>query len=206
MSHSRPKRRGIHRAVTSIIALSVLVAACGSDDDSSSSDADTSEASDTTAASTDDSTGTADTATADTATTGSDATSDAAGTDLDTKLPPMTDDPIEISFESYNFLAAGTGADTVNALIDEFEEMYPNVTIDRRTPSDIYNLIGGVQQQIIAGDPPSLSQLLFNVDVIANDLGAPSWQELVGEDTLAAYFDGSLYDQLPVHPPRRHAR
>lgn len=122
------------------------------------------------------------------------------GSDLAIDLPAIPDDTdVDISFESYNFSMAGPGADAMNQLVDEFEAANPNIHVERRSPSAA-DLVASVQQEIVAGDPPSLAQMSFSVDLVRNQLGAPSWDSLLGEDGIAAYFDGTLTGDHAVHP------
>lgn len=123
-----------------------------------------------------------------------------APTDLAIDLPAIPDGTdVDISFESYNFSMAGPGADAMNQLVDEFEAVHPNIHVERRSPSAA-DLVASVQQEIVAGDPPSLAQMSFSVDLVHNQLGAPSWDSLLGEEAIVAYFDGSLTGDHAVHP------
>ncbi|WP_162942241.1 ABC transporter substrate-binding protein [Desertimonas flava] len=127
-------------------------------------------------------------------------TADAASDDLAIDLPAIpAGTEVDISFESYNFAMAGAGADTMNQLVDEFEAAHPNIHVERRTPTDMANFTASVQQEIVAGDPPSLAQMLFQTDLIVNQLGAPSWDSLLGAEGVDAYFDGRLTGDHPVH-------
>lgn len=180
--------------VATLAAAALVAAGCGSD----SKSATTSPAGATTTAA---SAAPTSTATSDaTATTGNGASSTPAAGEAQIDLPEIpADKKVKIAFETYTLSSAGAMSDTLNGLLDKFEQEHPNIEIDRRgTPVD--QLLATVRREIAAGDPPDVLQAYFYMDLMANHLGAQSWNELLGDDGLAAYIDGSLTGDHPMNP------
>lgn len=119
--------------------------------------------------------------------------------------PPLSDDQnVEIVFESYNLTQAGTWTETVNQLIDEFEEQHPNITVTGQAPQNISGdntaTVASVQKQLLGGTPPDVGQLTFDtMDFTASHLGAKPLSDLVEEDELEEAFGG----ENPIHPNAR---
>lgn len=116
-------------------------------------------------------------------------------------LTELTEDQkVEIVFESYNLGNAGIWSDTINTLLDEFMTEHPNITVTGQ-PSDVTNgTAASVQQQVLAGDPPDVAQLIFNeLDFAATTLGAQELTALVGEEGLKEQFGG----EYPYHERAR---
>lgn len=111
-------------------------------------------------------------------------------------LTELADDQkVEIVFESYNLANVGTWSDAINALLDEFMEENPNITVVGQ-PSASASTAASVQQQVLAGAAPDVAQLTFNeLDFAATTLGAQNLTTLIGEEGLAEQFGG----EYPVH-------
>ncbi|WP_129837887.1 ABC transporter substrate-binding protein [Streptomyces sp. RFCAC02] len=129
-------------------------------------------------------------------------TSDGGAGDVVPEL--AADQQVEITFESYNLAQSGAWSDTINGLLDEFQEEHPNITVHAQPPqggqSDGSNTISSVQTQLLAGSPPDVAQLTFDgLDFAVNGLHAKSLDDLFGTDAVQAQFDGE-------HPYHERAR
>ncbi|OAH62004.1 ABC transporter substrate-binding protein [Dietzia cinnamea] len=106
------------------------------------------------------------------------------------------DDQVEIVFESYNLSGQGMWGDTIAGLIDSFEQEHPNITVVGQGV-DSGNATSSVQQQVLAGDPPDIGQMVFNsMAFSAESLGGANLSELVGQEKLDEHFGG----KYPFHP------
>lgn len=100
------------------------------------------------------------------------------------------DDQVEIVFESYNLSNVGTWADAINQLLEEFMDEHPNIEVVGQ-PVSSDSTAASVQQQLLAGDPPDVAQLVFSeLDFAATTLGAQNLTELVGQEGLDEHFGG----------------
>jgi multiple sugar transport system substrate-binding protein len=109
-------------------------------------------------------------------------------------VPTLADDQdVDIVFESYNLLNAGPWTDTITGLVSDFEAEHPNIHVTAQAPQGgLANLAGSVQQQVVAGNPPDVAQLGFgDRQFAAQALGAVDFNEVIGDDAVAAQFDGS---------------
>lgn len=116
----------------------------------------------------------------------------------------QNDQQVEIVFESYNLTQAGLWTDTVNQLIDEFEESHPNITVKGQPTQGngaaSGNYVSSVQTQLLAGDPPDVAQLTFDaLEFTATQLGAKPLSDIVSEEELEEAFEG----EHPMHPNAR---
>jgi len=131
---------------------------------------------------------------------GGDATESAAAI-----VPELQNDQqVEIVFESYNLTQAGLWTDTVNQLIDEFEESHPNITVTGQPTQGngaaSGNYVSSVQTQLLAGDPPDVAQLTFDaLEFTATQLGAKPLSDIVSAEELEEAFEG----EHPMHPNAR---
>ena len=110
------------------------------------------------------------------------------------------DQKVEVVFETYNLMQAGPWTDTVNQLIDEFEESHPNISVKAQAPqgdtaNNVY--VGSLQTQMLAGSVPDVAQITFDsLDFAVNQLNAKPISDLVSEEELAEHFGG----EHPMHP------
>ena len=125
------------------------------------------------------------------------ASTSAAGSAPIPELAP--DQPVSIVFESYNYGLAGAWTDTFDALIAEFEEQHPNITVTAQkpqgnSPNPATDTVSSIQSQMVAGAAPDVAQLGFSdLDFTVNQLGAKSLDDLVGEDEVQRNFDGARH-------------
>ncbi|GAA1811065.1 ABC transporter substrate-binding protein [Nesterenkonia flava] len=126
-----------------------------------------------------------------------------AGCSTDTTSSAAADstgdqEPVEIVFESYNLNDVGTWSETIEGLIEEFEDENPHITVVAQgIESD--NTASSVQQQILAGSAPDVAQLTFNtLEFAIDELGAVNLTEYAGEE-LEEHFEG----EYPYHPNAR---
>ncbi|MER7797402.1 extracellular solute-binding protein [Microbacterium sp. NPDC096154] len=121
----------------------------------------------------------------------------AAGT-----VPALSPDTeVEIVFESYNIGQAGVWEETINTLVDEFEQEHPNITVTPQAPSVALSggnasTVASVQQQLLAGNPPDVAQLTFDtLDFTINQLKPPAVEDLFGTAAVEEHFGG----EYPFH-------
>ncbi|MGB2720703.1 MAG: ABC transporter substrate-binding protein [Rhodococcus sp. (in: high G+C Gram-positive bacteria)] len=125
------------------------------------------------------------------------ASTSAAGSAPIPELAP--DQPVSIVFESYNYGLAGAWTDTFDALIAEFEEQHPNITVTAQkpqgnSPNPATDTVSSIQSQMVAGAAPDVAQLGFSdLDFTINQLGAKSLDDLVGKDEVQRNFDGARH-------------
>jgi len=125
------------------------------------------------------------------------ASTSAAGSAPIPELAP--DQPVSIVFESYNYGLAGAWTDTFDALIAEFENQHPNITVTAQkpqgnSPNPATDTVSSIQSQMVAGAAPDVAQLGFSdLDFTINQLGAKSLDDLVGEDEVQRNFDGARH-------------
>lgn len=130
-----------------------------------------------------------------TSTTATNSAAKPAGGTTATIAPELAaDQKVEIVFETYNLLQAGPWTDTVNQLLAEFHDKYPNITVKAQPPQGgaIDNVVSSVQTQLLAGNPPDVVQLGFNaLDFAATQLGAKPMNDIVGDAAVEASFGGA---------------
>lgn len=125
------------------------------------------------------------------------ASTSAAGSAPIPELAP--DQPVSIVFESYNYGLAGAWTDTFDALIAEFENQHPNITVTAQkpqgnSPNPATDTVSSIQSQMVAGAAPDVAQLGFSdLDFTINQLGAKSLDDLVGKDEVQRNFDGARH-------------
>ena len=125
------------------------------------------------------------------------ASTSAAGSAPIPELAP--DQPVSIVFESYNYGLAGAWTDTFDALIAEFENQHPNITVTAQkpqgnSPNPATDTVSSIQSQMVAGAAPDVAQLGFSdLDFTVNQLGAKSLDDLVGKDEVQRNFDGARH-------------
>lgn len=131
-------------------------------------------------------------------------TTDSAASSTDPVPELAPDQNVSIVFESYNYGMAGAWTDTFNALIDEFTEQNPNITVTAQkpqgnSPNPATDTISSIQSQTVAGTPPDVAQLGFSdLDFTIHQLGAHSLDDLVGKDSVQKNFDGAKYPYAPT--------
>ncbi len=114
----------------------------------------------------------------------------AALTGASAQMAPANDQPVTITFYSYNLATAGIGADATKKMVAEFMALHPNVTVNA-VGVDGNTLISRVQADLAAGNPPDVAQLIFSdLDFIVHTLGAQPLEDIVPADELKAHFDG----------------
>ncbi|RGE19221.1 extracellular solute-binding protein [Leucobacter sp. wl10] len=115
-------------------------------------------------------------------------------------VPELADDQqVEIVFESYNLTQPGPWTDTVNQLLEEFGQKYPNIKVTAQPPQggSVDDVVSSVQTQLLAGSPPDVVQLGFNsLDFAATQLGAKAMNDIVGDEAVQKQFGG----ENPYHP------
>lgn len=130
------------------------------------------------------------------------ATGTSASSGSGATVPELSSDQqVEITFESYNLLQAGSWSDTVHGLIAEFEAAHPNITVHAQPTQGGATANGAtassVQTQLLAGNAPDVAQLTFDaLDFTVNQLGAVPVEQIVGREAVEAHFGGDN----PFHP------
>ncbi|WP_336082704.1 extracellular solute-binding protein [Nocardia sp. SSK8] len=121
-----------------------------------------------------------------------------------TRIPELAPgQQVSIVFESYNYGMAGAWTDTFDALLAEFGERYPNITVTARkpqgnSPNPATDTISSIQNQLVAGAPPDVAQLGFSdLDFTVRQLGAAPLDLLVGRDEVDRAFDGARHPYAP---------
>src|SRR5579859_4717351 len=106
--------------------------------------------------------------------------------------PPTipADTTVTIKFYDYNLATAGLGADGTKQLISEFEAAHPNIKIDA-TGVTSANVLAQTQADVVAGDPPDVSQLVFSdLDFIVHNFNVQPLEKIVPPDELQQDFVG----------------
>ncbi len=83
------------------------------------------------------------------------------GPDADGYLPPLpADQQVTIVFEGYNLASAGIGRDATLQMLENFEALYPNITVETKA-TGAQEIFTSVQASLVAGNPPDVAQLLL---------------------------------------------
>lgn len=127
---------------------------------------------------------------------GADDNAEPAVASADGELVELTeDDQVDIIFESYNLDGQGQWGEAILGLIDSFNEAHPNITVTGQGV-DSAQSASSVQQQVLAGDPPDIGQMVFNtMSFSAGSLGGANLSEVVGTEKLEEHFGG----EYPFH-------
>ncbi|MEV4648521.1 ABC transporter substrate-binding protein [Saccharopolyspora sp. NPDC049357] len=106
---------------------------------------------------------------------------------------------VSIRWESYNLASAGIFGKTANDLVAEFERMHPNIDVEAVPPQGgVGEIVQSVQRQVVAGNPPDVSQLTFaGLRYAASDLGARPIDDLVGEDAVQQQLNSGPHPYNP---------
>jgi multiple sugar transport system substrate-binding protein len=106
---------------------------------------------------------------------------------------------VAITWETYNLGGATAGTDTVNALVDRFEELNPTIDVTAQAPQGgTAEITQSVLRQVVAGSPPDVAQMIFSdLRYIASDLNAQPLDRLFGEDAVREHLEGGEH---PYHP------
>jgi len=106
-------------------------------------------------------------------------------------LPPLPEDAeVTLTYYNYNLAGTGIGAEGTQQLIDEFMELYPNITIDGiGVPSP--EMMSRTQADIVAGTPPDIAQLIFDdLAFIVDNLGVQPFENIIPPEELEAHLSG----------------
>ena len=111
---------------------------------------------------------------------------------------------VTIRFESYNYGAPGLGGQGSQMIIDEFQAMYPNITIaPRNVPSD--QGVQTVVAETAAGDPPEIAQIgLNNLEYIVHNLPVQAVDEFAPPDEYAEFTQHILPQALKLGMSNGH--
>lgn len=99
----------------------------------------------------------------------------ACGNDDDSQASPsesgaeatLGDDPVTIEYWHINTQALG--ADTVEALIDEFNATHPGITVEGKFHEGYSNLVQALQAAVVADDPPAVAQIGYSRNRLITD-------------------------------------
>ena len=90
------------------------------------------------------------------------------GPDADGYLPPIpANQQVTIVFEGYNLASAGIGRDATLKMLDNFEALHPNITVETKA-TGAQEIFTSVQASLVPGNPPDVAQLLlreWNINV-----------------------------------------
>lgn len=122
------------------------------------------------------------------------ATAESVDTDAARTEPADLDEPVSITWESYNYGTEGVGGAGTQQLIDEFEARHPHITIEPvGTPAG--EIHTSVQAQAAAGDPPDVAQIGWSkFGFLLENLPYVALEDIAPEDEL----DGHLAGMLPA--------
>jgi sn-glycerol 3-phosphate transport system substrate-binding protein len=112
----------------------------------------------------------------------------------------VTEAPVTIRLESYNYGSPGLGGKALQTMIDEFQALYPAIKIEGKntapTPDGQMKMI--VTEQA-AGDPPDIAQLGLNsVDYAIRELGAQPIDQFAAKDEYDALMTHLLPSARPL--------
>lgn len=107
--------------------------------------------------------------------------------------PPIPkDQKVKISFYSYNLSSAGIGKEATEQLMNEFMELNPNIEVEGVAVA-VTELMTRNQADIVAGNPPDISQLGFGaLDFMVNNWPLKALEDIVPPDELQAHFAGFI--------------
>ncbi len=110
--------------------------------------------------------------------------------DNNSAVDSTTDEPVEITFYSYNIGSAGTFGEGALKLVAAFEESHPNIKINAvGVPGD--QILSKTQADLVAGTPPDVVQLIFDdLDNIVTNFNAVPLEEIVPAEQLAEHLGG----------------
>ncbi len=122
------------------------------------------------------------------ATGGSETTAPSQDAGYLTELP--TNQEIELTFYSYNLGTASLGDIGTQQLIEEFEALYPSVSVEG-VGIPWTEILSRVQADTVAGSPPDVAQLVFNdLSFIVDNLNAVQLEQIVPRDEWVEYSEG----------------
>lgn len=107
--------------------------------------------------------------------------------------------PVSITWETYNLLSDDAGAKAVGELVSRFEAMYPNIDVTAQPPQgEIEDNLASVQRQVAAGNPPDVVQLTFDgLQYYVDGMGAQPLEDIVGTEAVEVHLNGGEH---PYHP------
>jgi multiple sugar transport system substrate-binding protein len=116
--------------------------------------------------------------------------------------PPATTpgaQQVTVRLESYNYGTPGLGGKALQTMIDEFQTMYPSITIQgRNTSPSPDGQMNTIVTERAAGDPPEIAQLGLNsVDYAIRELGAQPIDQFAPKDE----YDALMQHILPTAKP-----
>lgn len=85
---------------------------------------------------------------------------------------------VTLTYYNYNLAYAGIGQEGTQQIIDEFMELYPNITIEG-VPVPAPEMMSRTQADFAAGNPPDIAQLIFDdLDFIVTNFNAKPMEDL----------------------------
>ncbi len=104
---------------------------------------------------------------------------------------------VTIRFADYNLASAGVGKAGTEQLIQEFEQLHPNIHVVGE-PLVSTAIVAKVQAEVVAGSPPDVAQLTFSdLDFIVHNLNAVPLNDIASPADMASWAGGK-YPFSPV--------
>jgi multiple sugar transport system substrate-binding protein len=118
------------------------------------------------------------------------ASSLATGALAQTRIPPLSNAPVTITYYNYNLASAGIGAEGTRELIAEFMARHPNIRVEGvAVASD--QILARAQADIAAGRVPDVGQFVFSdLDFVVRNFGVRPLTEIVPPEEWSEHTAG----------------